>query len=65
MALDSKKTTDRAVKKLEGFGFIVDGKFSRQREFIQAIVEAVIEDVKGDAEVNVTSGSSKGKWKIE
>ncbi|HCE2240646.1 TPA: hypothetical protein ACGUMO_002834 [Vibrio vulnificus] len=64
MALDSSKTTDNAVAKLKAAGFIVDGQFSMQREFVQAIVEAVIEDMKGDAEVTVTGGSSAGTYKI-
>ncbi|EPB6719810.1 MULTISPECIES: hypothetical protein [Vibrio] len=64
MALDSSKTTEKAIAKLKGVGFVVDGEFSRQREFVQAIVEAVIEDLKGDAEVKVTIGSSLGIYKV-
>ncbi|MBY8072929.1 hypothetical protein KW488_10190, partial [Vibrio fluvialis] len=63
-ALDSSKTTDKAIAKLQAAGFVVDGEFARQREFVQAIVEAVIEDLKGDAEVEVTGGSSAGKYKV-
>ncbi len=64
MALNSSKTTDNAVDKLQAAGFIVDGQFSKQREFVQAIVEAVIEDIKADAEVAVTGGSSEGTYKV-
>lgn len=64
MALDSSKTTDKAVAKLKAAGFIVDGQYSKQREFVQAIVEAVIEDMKADAEVTVTSGSSEGTYQV-
>lgn len=64
MALDSSKTTDKAVAKLQAAGFIVDGQFSKQREFVQAIVEAVIEDIKADAEVEVTGGSSAGTYTV-
>ncbi|MBY8231791.1 hypothetical protein ACOSZP_14110 [Vibrio fluvialis] len=65
MALDSSKTTDKAIAKLQAAGFVVDGEFSRQREFVQAIVEAVIEDIKADAEVNVESGSSAGIYSVK
>ncbi|PNG65094.1 hypothetical protein CRN61_04745 [Vibrio vulnificus] len=64
MALDSSKTTDKAVAKLQAAGFIVDGQFSMQREFVRAIVEAVTEDIKADAEVEVTGGSSAGTYKV-
>lgn len=64
MALDSDKTTDKALTKLQEAGFVVDGEFSKQREFVQAIVEAVIEDIKDDAEVAVTGGSSAGSYKV-
>lgn len=65
MALDSDKTTENALTKLRGAGFVVDGEFSRQREFVQAIVEAVIEDIKSDAKVAVTGGSSAGSYKVQ
>ncbi|AGB11040.1 TPA: hypothetical protein ACPVYA_004270 [Vibrio parahaemolyticus] len=64
MALDSDKTTDKALTKLQAAGFVVDGEFSKQREFVQAIVEAVIEDIQADAEVQVTGGSSAGSYKV-
>lgn len=64
MALDSEKTTEKALTKLTAAGFVVDGKFSKQREFVQAIVEAVYEDIKADAEVPVTGGSSAGTYKV-
>lgn len=64
MALDSNKTTDKALAKLQAAGFEINGEFSKQREFVQAIVEAVIEDIKSDAEVAVTGGSSAGTYKV-
>ncbi|MEZ8483110.1 hypothetical protein [Vibrio splendidus] len=64
MALDSDKTTEKALTKLQGAGFVVDGEFSRQRDFVKAIVEAVMEDIKADAEVQVTGGSSAGTYKV-
>ena len=64
MALDSNKTTEKALAKLKAAGFVVDGEFSKQREFVQAIVEAVIEDIKADATVEVTGGSSAGSYKV-
>ncbi|MEZ8791427.1 hypothetical protein AB6D86_06035 [Vibrio splendidus] len=64
MALDSDKTTEKALTKLQGAGFVVDGEFSRQRDFVKAIVEAVMEDIKADAEVKVTGGSSAGTYKV-
>lgn len=64
MALDSDKTTENALTKLTAAGFVVDGQFSKQREFVQAIVKAVYEDIKADAEVPVTGGSSKGTYKV-
>lgn len=65
MALDSSKTTEKAIAKLKGAGFVVDGEFSRQQEFVKAIVEAVIEDIKADAEVSISSGSSAGTYSVE
>ncbi|ELI1830352.1 hypothetical protein RQV58_002725 [Vibrio fluvialis] len=64
MALDSNKTTEKAIAKLKGAGFVVDGEFSRQQEFVKAIVEAVIEDIKADAEVSISSGSSAGTYSV-
>ncbi|MUK91581.1 hypothetical protein GNP80_03835 [Aliivibrio fischeri] len=64
MALDSNKTTNKVLEKLQAAGFVVDGQFSKQKPFVQAIVEAVIEDIKADAVVEVTGGSSAGSYKV-
>jgi hypothetical protein len=65
MALDAEKITNTATEKLKALGFNVDGSHSKQAEMIQAIVEAVIEGIKADAQVKVTGGSSAGTYQVD
>jgi len=60
MALDSNKITQKAIKKLQAAGFIVDGEFSKQRYFVQAIIEALVEDIEADTEVKGEEPVSDG-----
>lgn len=64
MALDPQSISSIAMQKLQSKGFVIDEKHSKQSVMVQAIVEAVIEAIKNEAEVKVTSGSSAGSYKV-
>ena len=53
-----------AKNKLKAKGFVLDNEHSKQAEFIEAIVEAVIEEIRTNASTVVLSGSSSGLHKI-
>ncbi|MDC5753608.1 hypothetical protein [Vibrio europaeus] len=65
MALSDQAMTDNICQRLEGKGFKVDGEFSRQRDFVAAIAEAVVEEIQSKAKAVVSGGSSEGKHSIE
>ncbi len=65
MALDVQALVDNACTRLEGKGFKVDGEFSRQREFIEAVAEAFVEEIQTKAKVIIDAGSSAGEYDIE
>lgn len=65
MALLDQAATDNICRRLEAKGFKVDGEFSRQREFIEAIAEGLIEEIQTKAKVIVSGGSSKGEYSIK
>ena len=56
MALSDKELTDNICNRLTKKGFRVDGEFSRQRGFIEAIAEGIIEELKSKGEVDGEKG---------
>jgi hypothetical protein len=64
MALDSNTLQTMIDKKVEDAGFKFNDK-SSFKILSQAIAEAVVEHIQANAEADVTSGSSSGKYKIK
>ena len=56
MALSDEALTNNICKRLTKKGFKVDGDHSKQREFIEAIAEGVIEELKAKAEIDGATG---------
>ncbi len=65
MALNKSGVVSAAMEKLKAKGFVTDNEHSKQNVMVEAIVEAVIDAITSDAEVEVTGGSSAGKYKVK
>jgi hypothetical protein len=64
MGLSASKITSAAMRTLESKGFVTGGEHSKQSIMVEAIVEALIDGIKADAQVVVTGGSSAGSYKV-
>lgn len=64
MALNQASIVSAAMGKLQAKGFVTDNEHSKQAPMVEAIVEAVIEAIKSDAQVVVAGGSSAGTYKV-
>ncbi|EGR0992877.1 TPA: hypothetical protein NKV81_004482 [Vibrio parahaemolyticus] len=64
MALESSALEQLIVTKLNAAGFKTDGKHAHAKVMANAIAEAVVEHITGNAEVPVTGGSSAGTYKV-
>jgi predicted transcriptional regulator len=64
MPLVSESIVSNAMGKLKDKGFKIDDEHSKQNIMVEAIVEAIIEDILLNGLVVVTTGSSSGNYKI-
>ncbi|HCE2440460.1 hypothetical protein CGH22_15045 [Vibrio parahaemolyticus] len=64
MAMTIEATKAELIKELEARGFVTAGAFAQNGPFMEAIAAALQTIVIRDMEVKVTSGSSKGTYKV-
>lgn len=64
MALNKDSLSNRIVSALEGFGF-QQGDHAQFKTLADAIAKAVVDEVKANAEVSITAGSSAGSYKVQ
>lgn len=64
MATTKEATKKELIKELKARGFVTDNQFSQNDPLMDAIAAAMTTVLTRDAEVIVTSGSSKGVYKI-
>nr|WP_320126288.1 hypothetical protein [uncultured Shewanella sp.] len=64
MALSSGSLQSKIVSELQAQGFITDGDHAFAGKMAAAIAKAVIDEIKANADVNVTTGSSAGTYKV-
>lgn len=64
MAINESATISNAISKLTAKGFGTSHPEWKGDDMVEAIVEAVFEEIKANADVIVTGGSSSGTYKI-
>ncbi|MDW1940881.1 hypothetical protein R7Q10_02565 [Vibrio sp. Vb0599] len=64
MAVSVEATKEELIKELEARGFVTQGPFARNAPFMEAIAATLQTIITRDMEVKVTSGSSKGIYKV-
>ena len=64
MALSSGSLQSKIVSELQAQGFITEGDHAFAGKMAAAIAKAVIDEIKANADVNVTTGSSAGTYKV-
>ncbi len=64
MALSDSSLKSKIVTELEARGFVTTGEFAKGADLAEAIAKAVVAEITENAQVNVTSGSSAGAYKI-
>lgn len=64
MAITKEATKKELIKELKARGFVTDNQFSQNDPLMDAIAAAMTTVLTRDAEVILTSGSSKGVYKI-
>jgi len=65
MALSKSQLKSRIVSEMKAQGATVTGEHSWVNRMAEAIANAVVEEVQGNAEVPVTAGSSAGNYKVQ
>ena len=65
MALNKARAVSSAMSKLEEKGFVINNEHSMQRPMVEAIVEAIIEDITGNAKAIDPGGTGSGQWEIK
>ncbi|WP_019615080.1 hypothetical protein [Psychromonas ossibalaenae] len=64
MALSKSSLKEKLETELKAQGFVLDGEFAMASKFAEAIANAVVDEITGNAQVPVTSGSSAGSYKV-
>ncbi|MDW6093149.1 hypothetical protein SBX64_11365 [Vibrio rhizosphaerae] len=64
MAINADTLEGVIIQKLENAGFRTAIKHAYAQVMVKAIAQAVVEHIQGQAEVNVTGGSSAGVYKV-
>lgn len=65
MALSKSALKGRIISEMEAQGATQSGKHSWVSKMAEAIANAVVDEVQGNAEVPVTGGSSAGNYKVK
>lgn len=64
MAITTEATHQELVNELEKRGFVIEGEFSQNSAFMEAVAAAMKTVITRDAEVVIKSGISAGTYKI-
>ncbi len=64
MALSDSSLKGKIISQLEEHGFDTKNQFSKSADLAEAIAKAVVEEIKNNAEVTVSGGSSAGVYKV-
>ena len=64
MALEASALEALISEKMRAAGFKLDNQHCMTRFFIRAITEGVVDHIKSNAEVAITSGSSAGRHRV-
>lgn len=65
MALSKSQLKNRIVSEMRAQGATSSGQYSWVNRMAEAIANAVVDEIKSNAEVPVTGGSSAGTYKVE
>ncbi|QIS00563.1 hypothetical protein [Vibrio diabolicus] len=64
MALTKPSLKQKLETELKAQGFVLEGEFAMAGKFAEAIANAVVDEITQNAQVEVTSGSSAGTYKV-
>ncbi|EGQ7792778.1 hypothetical protein I6Y99_003306 [Vibrio parahaemolyticus] len=64
MALTKPSLKQKLETELKAQGFVLEGEFAMAGKFAEAIANAVVDEITRNAQVEVTSGSSAGLYKV-
>lgn len=64
MALTKPSLKQKLETELKAQGFVLGGEFAMAGKFAEAIANAVVDEITQNAQVEVTSGSSAGTYKV-
>lgn len=65
MALSKSALKGRIISEMQAQGATASGEYSWVNRMAEAIANAVVDEVQGNAEVPVTGGSSSGTYKVQ
>lgn len=64
MAISKASLKQKIETELKAQGFVLDGEFAMAGMMAEAIANAVVDEITQNAKVDVTGGSSAGKYKV-
>ncbi|MDH5937971.1 hypothetical protein L8R84_17780 [Vibrio splendidus] len=64
MAISKASLKQKIEIELKAQGFVLDGEFVMAGMMAEAIANAVVDEITLNAKANITSGSSKGSYKV-
>ncbi|MEZ9908880.1 hypothetical protein AB4371_10450 [Vibrio sp. 10N.261.51.A3] len=64
MAISKASLKQKIETELKAQGFVLDGEFAMAGMMAEAIANAVVDEIKQNAKVEVTGGSSAGEYKV-
>ncbi|TMX39770.1 hypothetical protein DA096_26155 [Vibrio rotiferianus] len=64
MALTKTSLKQKLETELKAQGFVLDGEFAMAGKFAEAIASAVVDEVTENAQIDITTGSSKGSYSV-
>ena len=65
MAISKASLKQKIEIELKAQGFVLDGEFAMAGMMAEAIANAVVDEIKQSAKVEVTGGSSAGSYNVE
>ncbi|WP_061008764.1 hypothetical protein [Vibrio sp. CUB2] len=64
MAMGKESLKQKLENELQAQGFVLTGEFAMAGKMVEAIANAVYDEITQNAKADVTSGSSKGQYSI-
>ncbi|MDH5889002.1 hypothetical protein [Vibrio splendidus] len=64
MAISKASLKQKLETELKAQGFVLDGEFAIAGMMAETIANAVVNEITQNAQVEVTGGSSAGKYKV-